>query len=237
MNKIHLSTVDSTNIYLKENYDKLDNYTFVSSDEQTSGRGRQSRTWKSENGKNLLFSLLILDKHLIDQYKTISILSSYSIIQVLEDMGINDLSIKWPNDIYYKDNKICGILLEAVTKKEMECLIVGIGLNVNQEEFIGEYINEPTSIKNVLNREIGIEKLKDAIYTKLIDNLEALKKHKDFYEEIIKYDYLKNRKAYALINERKAFIKVVGINRDYSLNIQYDGKQENIEYGEISFHV
>ena len=237
MNKIHLSSIDSTNTYLKENYEKLDNYTFVSTDEQTNGRGRNSRVWKSENGKNLLFSLLILDKKLIEDFKEISILSAYSIIQVLEKLGINNLSIKWPNDIYYKDKKICGILLEAVTKSKMECLIVGVGLNVNQKEFNDEYLTTPTSIMNVINKEIDINQLKEDIYNQLINNLEAKKNNKDFYEEISKYDYLKNKEAYALIENNKTRIKVIGINKDYSLNIEYENINRNIESGEISFHI
>lgn len=237
MNKIHLSSIDSTNHYLKENYEKLDNYTFVSTDEQTNGRGRNSRVWKSENGKNLLFSLLILDKKLIEDFKEISILSAYSIIQVLEKLGINNLSIKWPNDIYYKDKKICGILLEAVTKSKMECLIVGVGLNVNQKEFNDEYLTIPTSIMNVTNKEIDINQLKEDIYNQLINNLEAKKNNKDFYEEISKYDYLKNKEAYALIENNKTRIKVIGINKDYSLNIEYENKVQDIETGEISFHI
>lgn len=237
MNKIHLSSIDSTNTYLKENYEKLDNYTFVSTDEQTNGRGRNSRVWKSENGKNLLFSLLILDKKLIEDFKEISILSAYSIIQVLEKLGINNLSIKWPNDIYYKDKKICGILLEAVTKSKMECLIVGVGLNVNQKEFNDEYLTTPTSIMNVTNKEIDINQLKEDIYNQLINNLEAKKNNKDFYEEISKYDYLKNKEAYALIENNKTRIKAIGINKDYSLNIEYENINRNIESGEISFHI
>lgn len=237
MNKIHLSSIDSTNTYLKENYEKLDNYTFVSTDEQTNGRGRNSRVWKSENGKNLLFSLLIFEKKLIEDFKEISILSAYSIIQVLEKLGINNLSIKWPNDIYYKDKKICGILLEAVTKSKMECLIVGVGLNVNQKEFNDEYLTTPTSIMNVTNKEIDINQLKEDIYNQLINNLEAKKNNKDFYEEISKYDYLKNKEAYALIENNKTRIKVIGINKDYSLNIEYENINRNIESGEISFHI
>ena len=55
MKTIHFETIDSTNTYLKENYEKLDNFTFVSADFQSAGRGRNNRNWKSEKGENLLF--------------------------------------------------------------------------------------------------------------------------------------------------------------------------------------
>lgn len=232
MNKIHLSSVDSTNTYLKNNYQELNNYTFVSSDKQTAGRGRNSREWKSENGKNLLFSLLILDKELIKHFKEISIITAYSLIQELEELEINNLMIKWPNDVFVGDRKIAGVLLESVTKEEMESLIVGVGLNVNQMEFIGDYNIAPTSINKELNKEIVLEDLKDKIYKRLIDNLEKLKENHDFYPYIIKYDYLKGKTAYTETKE----VKIKGINKDYSLSIYNKDTIENIEAGEISFH-
>ena len=237
MNKIHLSIVNSTNTYLKENYKELDNLTFVSTDEQTHGRGRNLRNWKSENGKNLLFSLLILDKELIKHYKELSIISALTICQIIEEMNISDVSIKWPNDVYIKDKKICGILLEALTKDEIECLIIGVGLNVNQDIFEGEYIIEPTSLKNELNKDIDINELKEKVYSKLIYNINSLSKDNNFYEYISKHDYLKSRKAYALINDSKQYIKIIGINKDYSLKIKQNDKEIDIESGEISFHI
>lgn len=237
MEKIHLSFIDSTNAYLKNNYKELNNYTFVSTDEQSDGRGRNNRQWKSENGKNLLFSLLILDKELIKHYKEISIISAYSIIEELKELGLKDISIKWPNDVFVKDNKICGILLESVTKNEMECLIVGIGLNVNQIDFNGEYIVEPSSIKKIINKDSDINLLKDRIYQRLIDNLEKLKEEYNFYSFIKELDYLKNKRVYADINGCIKQVMVKGINEDYSLSIYNNDSLENIESGEISFHI
>ena len=83
MKTIHFETIDSTNTYLKENYEKLDNFTFVSADFQSAGRGRNNRNWKSEKGENLLFSLLIKDKALIDKFSSLSVISAFSIIKAL----------------------------------------------------------------------------------------------------------------------------------------------------------
>ena len=167
MKQIHFDTIDSTNTYLKNNYQNLDDMTFVSATSQSSGRGRNNRTWL-DDGNNLLFSLLIKNDYLMDSYKILSILSAYSIIEVLETYGINNLSIKWPNDVYVDDNKICGILLESVSKEKLECLIIGVGLNVNQDIFEGEFIHQPTSMKNILNINIDIEELKKKIMKDLL---------------------------------------------------------------------
>ena len=134
MKELFFETIDSTNTYLKQNYENLDNFTFVRADLQTSGRGRSSRKWLSKKGDNLLFSLLIKDKELINKYKALSINSAYLVLKILEEYGLKNLSLKWPNDIYVNGNKICGILLESVSKQEIECLIIGIGLNVNQKK-------------------------------------------------------------------------------------------------------
>ena len=234
MKTIHFDVIDSTNIYLKENYKDLDNFTFVDASFQTSGRGRNNRNWKSEKGENLLFSLLIKDEVLINKFKSLSIISALSVI---ETINIDNLSIKWPNDVYYKDNKLVGILLEGVTTNKFECLIIGIGINVNQEEFIGDYKREPTSLYRILNRKVDIDKLKIKVYENIEHNFNLVKKEYDFYDEISKLDYLKNKDVFADINNEVKHIKVLGINKDYSLKVKTDNKILNLETGEISFHI
>lgn len=234
MKTIHFETIDSTNTYLKENYEKLDNFTFVSADFQSAGRGRNNRNWKSEKGENLLFSLLIKDKALIDKFSSLSVISAFSIIKAL---NLEHLSIKWPNDIYYKDSKLCGILLEAVTRNEIECLIIGIGLNVNQREFVGEYKRTPTSLYQIINQSQDIRLLKDKIFNQIYSDFMKVKEGYDFYNDIKEYDYLKDRKVYAEINNEVQQIKVIGIDSDYSLKVLKDNKIYNLSSGEITFHL
>ena len=234
MKTIHFETIDSTNTYLKENYEKLDNFTFVSADFQSAGRGRNNRNWKSEKGENLLFSLLIKDKALIDKFSSLSVISAFSIIKAL---NLEHLSIKWPNDIYYKDSKLCGILLEAVTRNEIECLIIGIGLNVNQREFVGEYKRTPASLYQITNKSQDMRLLKDKIFNQIYYDFTKVKEGYDFYNDIKEYDYLKDRKVYAEINNEVQQIKVLGIDSDYSLKVLKDNETYNLSSGEITFHL
>lgn len=234
MKTIHFETIDSTNTYLKENYEKLDNFTFVSADFQSAGRGRNNRNWKSEKGENLLFSLLIKDKALIDKFSSLSVISAFSIIKAL---NLEHLSIKWPNDIYYKDSKLCGILLEAVTRNEIECLIIGIGLNVNQREFVGEYKRTPTSLYQITNQTQDMKIIKDKIFNQLYNDFMKVKEGYDFYNDIKEYDYLKDREVYAEINNEVKQIKVLGIDSDYSLKVLKDNKTYNLSSGEVTFHL
>lgn len=236
MKQIHFAKIDSTNTYLKNNYNNLADLTFVSATTQSMGRGRNNRSWL-DDGNNLLFSILIKDRQLLDSHRVLSILSAYSILKILETYKINNLSIKWPNDVYVNDNKICGILLESVSKNKVECLIIGVGLNVNQTVFEGDYLTDPISMKNILNEDIDIEELKNRVFDEFIINLNKLKDNYDFYEEISKYDYLKGKQVYSLIDNEKKLVRALGIDDDYSLKIMCEDETLNIEAGEISFHV
>lgn len=187
MNKIHFNSIDSTNEYLKQNYKILEDLTFVSADYQTKGRGSNNREWESENSKNLLFSFLLLDKSLFQRHEEVSLVTALSIIQVLEKNGIEELKIKLPNDVYVKDKKICGTLLESTSLGEMQCLIVGVGLNVNQESFDGEYRATPTSIYRELGKKQEIERLKEELYDVILKNIELIKNNYDFNPIISKY--------------------------------------------------
>ena len=235
MKLIHFDVIASTNTFLKDNYQNYQNFTFVSADEQTAGKGRENKRWSSEKKKNLLFSVLVKDRKLIEKYKTLSIICGYSILEVLKEYGLNNLSIKWPNDVYVDNKKICGILLEAVSKQEMECLIIGVGVNVNQKKFKEEYTILPTSIRNQLNRCINLEKFKSDIYSKLVYNFKLVEQDYDFYSQIKKYDYLKNKEVFALVSNEKKLVKVLGINSDYSLGVIAENKKIDLEAGQISF--
>lgn len=236
MKVIHFESIDSTNTYLKNNYLSLENLTFVSASNQTQGKGRNNRQWIA-NSNNLLFSILLKDSKYFNITNSISIVSAYTIIQILKEYEINDLSIKWPNDVYVKNSKICGILLESVSKQNLECLVIGVGLNVNQVQFDCEYLVEPTSIKNIIKKDVDIKVLKKKIYEKFIENLNKLKDGYDYYEDIVKYDYLHNKEVYALIDNQKTAVRVKGINKDYTLCVIADGRELNINSGEISFHI
>lgn len=234
MNKLHLNKIDSTNNYLKQNYKNLKDYTFVSTNLQTNGKGRNEREWKSENGKNLLFSLLLLDKPLFKHYKEISIITAYSIIEVLSRLGVKGISLKWPNDVYVNGKKICGILLESVSEDEMKCLIIGVGINVNQTIFEGEYRVEPTSILKETNNKQDIGKIKEDIYTTLVTNINSLKEGKNFYSLITKYDYLKDKEVSLEIENNNKEAKVKGIQEDYSLLVEINGQLINVYAGEVN---
>jgi len=131
----------------------------VVADYQTAGRGCGTNTWESERGKNLLFSLLIHPAEVpaVKQFR-ISMAISLAILDTLEQY-IGDVSIKWPNDIYWRNGKLGGILIE--NRLQGGCIkdcIIGVGLNVNQEQFHSDAPN-PVSLKRIHGQETEREQL------------------------------------------------------------------------------
>ena len=234
---LHFKKIDSTQKYLKKNYKQYPNMMFVSTDFQTMGKGRNTRTRVSESKANLLFSFLIKDKKLVQKFDVLSVLSAVSIKQALEEIGLKNVSIKWPNDVYVNGKKICGILLEGITKdNKLDAVVIGIGLNVNQDNFPTDLLRTPTSIKKEIGEEISIKKVKKIVYKQIVNNFENIESS-NYLSIARSSNYLKNKEVYAEINNAKKLVKVLDINDDNSLKVEVDGKIFNIKSGEITFHL
>ena len=235
--KLHFKTLNSTTTFLKCSRHLYRNFTFVSCDYQTDGHGRFGRAWLSNKGENLTFSLLINDIDLIKKYSSLSICSAVSVFKVLKSYGLNELSIKWPNDVYVFDKKICGILLEGCSlNNQMTDIIVGIGINVNQQEFFGEYNNPPTSMAIELKKAINLSKFKRKIYAQIKRDFNALKHNDDYLKIVRENNYLKGKNVFTEINGENCPITVLDIADDNSLVCEVNGKIKNIYSGEITFH-
>ena len=153
---IHIEETDSTNRWLKAHGEGT---MVVVADYQTAGKGCGTNSWESERGKNLTFSMLIhpTDIPASQQFRITEVVS-VALCEVLEQY-IGDVSIKWPNDIYMGDKKICGVLIEnRLQGNVIVDSIIGIGLNVNQTEFVSDAPN-PVSLRQLLGREIDREAL------------------------------------------------------------------------------
>ena len=167
----HFKNIDSTNSYLQNLLDKGEDVAdnVVVTDFQTSGKGQGKNVWQSETGKNLLFSIA-LDMSCLkaeDQFLLTQIVS-VSMINVLKNyLPEENLFIKWPNDIYYKDKKIAGILIKNEIKGMMlGTSIIGIGLNVNQTTF-DENLPNPISLKMITGKDYDLEEILLAISCQL----------------------------------------------------------------------
>lgn len=152
---IHVQETDSTNNHLSAVAEKepVAEFTVVLADFQTAGKGQRGNTWEAEKEKNLLFSFVLYPTFL--EAKRQFILSQIVSLSIKEelDQWTEDVSIKWPNDIYWKDKKICGILIENdLTGAFIARSISGIGVNINQDVFLSNAPN-PVSLKQITGQE------------------------------------------------------------------------------------
>jgi BirA family biotin operon repressor/biotin-[acetyl-CoA-carboxylase] ligase len=169
MKLIKLDAIDSTNDFLKAlaSKDELDNFTVVTAENQTKGKGQMGSKWESESGKNLIMSALVKD-FLYDNEKVfnLSIITSLAVIEALKSLDIPDLCIKWPNDIMSYNKKIGGILIENTLKSDGRIVsVVGIGLNVNQTNF--EHLPNASSLAVIAKRVFDKDNLPELIIDKI----------------------------------------------------------------------
>ncbi|TRX22083.1 biotin--[acetyl-CoA-carboxylase] ligase [Flavobacterium franklandianum] len=181
MQLIKLDAIDSTNEFLKglSSNQILENFTVVTAENQTKGKGQMGAIWNSEPSKNLIMSVLITDFVTdINQIFNVNIAISLSVIKTLEDFDIPELSIKWPNDIMSYNKKIGGILIENSIKSDGTInSIVGLGLNINQMNF--ENLPKASSLAVICNTTFDKEKILLKIIEKLEKNIQIWNQNSD----------------------------------------------------------
>ena len=156
----------STNTQVTE-YPLSEEGVIVAARCQTGGRGQKGNSWEAQPGKNLTFSAMWKPRGIAAREQfSISEAVALAVVDFLEDAGIN-AKVKWPNDIYVDDRKICGILIEhSVMGTEISRTIAGVGINVNQREFLSGAPN-PVSMASIAGTEFPTERLLEDFEMKL----------------------------------------------------------------------
>ena len=156
---IHLRETDSTNRYLRELPDDGADMTVVYADFQTAGKGQGSNSWESQPGQNLLMSVRVRPTMVPPtQQFILSEAGALALGRVLSTYA-DDITLKWPNDIYWRDRKMSGTLIEtAVGSHGLRRCIYGIGLNVNQQVFVSDAPN-PVSLRQATGLELDVEQV------------------------------------------------------------------------------
>lgn len=157
-------------------HEKLQEFTVVTTAYQTSGKGQRGNSWESEADKNLLFTVLLKPEFVAARSQfLISQITCLSIKETLDNFA-SGFSIKWPNDIYWKEQKICGILIENdLAGSMLSQSILGIGLNINQERFISNAPN-PVSLKNITGENHDCNAVLQDILQRLYSYYDLLRK-------------------------------------------------------------
>jgi BirA family biotin operon repressor/biotin-[acetyl-CoA-carboxylase] ligase len=158
----------STNSYAKEmNGESSRHGSLVLTDYQTGGRGQYDRKWKVEPGQNLTFSL-IFEPRKKDRFTLLTLACALAVSEVVDTQTDLITKLKWPNDILYKGKKLCGILTETqFSGNNLERVVVGIGLNVNQTNFSDELEGKATSLSKECSKNFCREELLADIIQKI----------------------------------------------------------------------
>ena len=174
MNIITLPEVSSTNTRMRETMPDAPSGTVLAARSQTAGRGQRGNSWEAEPGCNLTFSVLLRPEGVeaATQY-AVSEAVAVAVTDVPRPLVPypDDIAIKWPNDIYYGDRKICGILIEnTLSGKNIERSIAGVGLNVNQRVFRSDAPN-PVSLWQITGIEHDLDPLLRDVAGAIIDRV------------------------------------------------------------------
>lgn len=206
--------------------------------EQTAGRGQRGNKWSSNPGENLTFSLVWEPTFL--EAKRQFLLSEAVALALVDTLRAYDLrpKIKWTNDIYVGNRKICGILIEhdLGTEGKLARTIVGIGLNVNQKEF-AEWVPNPTSMALLAGRTLDLNE----VFQRLYDALEARYSQLQSDPAAIEKEYgqllyrLEELHTYALPNGKRFAGVIKGVRSSGELLVESEGMVVPYLFKEIEF--
>jgi BirA family biotin operon repressor/biotin-[acetyl-CoA-carboxylase] ligase len=220
----HFNSLTSTQDKAKEFAKKgLSNIAIVA-DAQTKGRGRFKRKWHSAKG-GLWMSILLKPKK-IHKLQYLTFAAAIAVVKAIKKISNLSTKIKWPNDVHYKGKKLCGILTEGIFPANY--VIVGIGLNVNQNKFPEDIKHTAISLKMIKNQEINIKKLSKNIINGFF-NIYNNQYEKNKLDNILKtwkrYCNTINKDVAVVTKTKKFKGRVIGIDKDCNLLLKLKNKK------------
>lgn len=158
---LFLEETDSTNLEARRHVREEGAHgLLVIAGRQTAGRGRRGRSWHSSSEGGIFMSLLLKPECRTEQASMLTLVAAEAAAEAAEEQCGQAVGIKWPNDLVMRGRKVCGILTEmTLDGREMEAVIIGIGLNVNMTEFPSEVAERATSLRLETGRMLEKEKI------------------------------------------------------------------------------
>ncbi len=237
-NIICLDTIDSTNEEAKRlgNCGEIDG-TVIFAEQQTGGKGRLGRSWVSPKGAGLYFSILLRPDLRPFDIPNITLVAGYSICKTIRNFIKCDAMIKWPNDIIIGNKKVCGILSEMAAETDrINYIVVGIGINVNVQEFTENIKNKATSLSIAKGCMINRSDFAKEILRQLDKDYRdfVLSNSFSMIDEFKKNCVTIGRQVTAYIGNKVIEGIAVDILENGELVIKNDEKQFNISSGEVA---
>jgi len=231
--------LDSTNGFASEllSHEKVAEGTVVTTNYQKKGRGQTGNTWQSDAGKNLLLSVILYPSFLDPRHhfflnQAVSLAVADSLERFVE---YAELRIKWPNDILLHSKKTAGILIEnAIQRKTIQHSVIGIGINVNQENFPNE-LKHVSSMKIASGKEYDLEKVMDELFIQLEHRYLQLRQNKieQLQKDYMKKLFMLEEECFYKTQEKKFRGKIVGLTADGKLTLLVNGEHEVFGFKEV----
>ena len=238
----------STNLSAKEAGEQEDEKNILRgmlfiADKQTAGVGRRGRSWESPEGENIYMSLLFKPEMEPSKAPMLTLVMAVAVSEGIKKTCNLDTQIKWPNDIIFNKKKVCGILTEmALEGTAIKYVVIGVGINVNQKEFVPELRDKATSLILETLGEHDREFDRETIISSV---LEEFYKYYDGFLREGDLSYLQETYNQMLVNHDEQVVihepaneyeaKALGINEQGELVVELaDGKRKNIYAGEVS---
>lgn len=234
------SSLESTNSFLKEHHSSWPDFTVICAQTQTRGRGRFERTWQTGNGKGLAFSINIPVKNIPrNNWSNLSQVMALSICLFLEDLGISSC-IRWPNDILINEAKICGILGELIQSEDGYHLILGTGLNINEnrQDFsgldrpatsllieTGEEMTPPSVLEGLLSKF-------SAVFTQF-----AVSGFETLITSVSRRLFIPDHPVKVLCGEKEIMGRITGLSEKGAVLLQTESGVMEIVSGEITSRI
>ncbi len=242
MKLVKLDAINSTSIYLKQLSKEVDvsNWTIVTAEYQTLGRGQMRTKWESEYGKNLIFSVLIkFDDLKVRNQFNLNCAISIGIFNALKEYKLPQLKIKWPNDIMSVNKKLGGILIEnSLLNDKIYQSVVGIGLNINQDIY-PDYLPKAVSMTQILKNDFDRDEILIQIVNSIKMQIEILNRN-EFRTLHQNYENILFKKGKVQMFENKNHLKfigkIIGVSKQGKLLVNLENESvTEYDFKEIKF--
>ena len=241
-NIIILQEVTSTSDFLKHTAATADTGTMICAFRQTAGRGQKGNSWEAEPGKNATFSILLKNpKVAVKKQFALSEAVSLAIVDVLEQYATG-FKIKWPNDVYYGDRKISGILIEnSLAGDAIDYTVAGVGVNINQQLFTSDAPN-PVSLTQITGEFYDLMAMLEQLGEKIehyCDFDGSTKQLKALHERYLAHLYRNDGEPHPFVlpdgTRFDATIDDVALDGTLKLRHSSNGKVRNYRFKEVGF--
>jgi len=235
-----LTAIDSTNAFLMRQQPET-GITACLAEYQTAGRGRRGRQWVSPFAGNIYLSLRISNNSGLGAFEGISLAVGVAVVRALNGMGVDDVKLKWPNDILWSGKKLGGILIEVVGDPSGVChLVVGLGLNLQTKKSMLQSIDQPwVALDSILAEPPGRNRVASCLLNHLVPLLDtyelqgfALYKHE--WESL---NAQANQAVDLFMGANQVSGVMRGVNSSGALLLETDKGLEVFHGGEVSLRV